>query len=221
MKLLLRPLASVCLLTISSLAWSGPNPAAGSVLVLGDSLSAGYGLHADEGWVALLARRLIMEGYGRAVVNASVSGETTTGGLSRVAHVLATHHPAVVIVELGANDALRGLPTQRLQDNLLALVAAAHGSGAQVLLVGAPLPSNYGEEYAQQVASAYRSAARRGRVPLVASLLAGLAPDERSFQSDHLHPVAAAQGQMLENVWSTLRTLLGKPDRPTGVPDGR
>ncbi len=188
-----------------------PAVAPGPVLVLGDSLSAGYGLQPGEGWVSLLTQRLASAGYGEAVVNASVSGETTTGGLNRLARALAVHHPSVVIIELGANDALRGLPADEMGANLVRIARSAQASGARVLVIGAPLPGNYGEEYSQAVAHAYQVAAQQAHAPLIPSLIAGIAPDERNFQADHLHPVAAVQGRILDNVWGPLTRLLGKP----------
>jgi acyl-CoA thioesterase-1 len=185
------------------------------VLILGDSLSAGYGLRSGESWVNLLTRRMSMEGYGRATVNASVSGETTTGGLNRLPHLLATHHPSVVVVELGANDALRGMPAKDLSNRLLQIVSLAHGAGARVLLVGAPLPGNYGEEYAQSIAAAYLNAAKQSHTPLVPSLLAGVTTDERNFQADHLHPTAAAQEALLNSLWPSLKHQLGSTDIAT------
>lgn len=217
MKLLLRPLAVVCALGIASLVWGSPSIPAiepGPVLVLGDSLSAGYGLQSGEGWVPLLTQRMASAGYGQAVVNASVSGETTTGGLNRLPRALALHHPSLVIVELGANDALRGLPADEISAHLVQIARNAQASGAQVLMIGAPLPGNYGEEYSRAVAHAYQEAAQRAHVPLVPSLIAGIAPDERNFQADHLHPVAAVQSRILDNVWGPLTRLLGKPNRP-------
>ena len=212
MKLLLRLL--ICLSVLSyawgHAAWGSPAEPAGPIMIFGDSLSAGYGLRSGEGWVALLSQRLSSAGYGQPVVNASVSGETTTGGLNRLAHLLSTHRPAVVVLELGANDALRGLPPQGIEDNLVTLTRSAQKTGARVLIVGTPLPANYGVEYGQAVARAYVHAAQRTGAPLVPSLFHGIEAKEENFQADRLHPVAGFQGRMLENVWSSLRPLLTK-----------
>ena len=213
MKLLLRCLAtlSVCLYTWVSLG--ADLHTSGPVVVLGDSLSAAYGLDPQQGWVALLRRRLADAGYGQPVVNASVSGETTSGGRARIARVLGTHAPSVVIVELGANDALRGLPVAQIEDNLVAMVGAIRSAHAAALLVAVPVPGNYGKEYADAVDGAYRNAASRTRVRLVPSLLAGIATVAGNFQADRLHPVAEVQPQMLENVWPALRPMLTSPLR--------
>jgi acyl-CoA thioesterase I len=211
LKLLLRPLALVCALGIATLiraATSVVSNPQGPVLVLGDSLSAGYGLKAGEGWVSLLADRMKFAGYGQPVVNASVSGETTTGGLNRLPRALTTHHPSVVIVELGANDALRGLPATEIADRLVQIANRARQSGALVLMIGTPLPANYGEEYTRSVAAAFRRAADETHAPLVPSLLAGIPVDERNFQADHLHPAASVQARMLDNVWGPLKRVL-------------
>lgn len=214
MKLLLRPLAAVCVWFVVGLAAAGASNATpgGPVLVLGDSLSAGYGLRTGEGWVALLPQRMAAEGYVRPIVNASVSGETTTGGLGRLPHLMQVHHPAVVVVELGANDALRGLPPADLSARLTRIVGIARAGGAQVLIVGTPLPGNYGAQYSAAIAEAYRTAAHTGRAPLVPSLLDGVVADEAHFQADRLHPTAAAQPRLLDNVWPALKRLLGTID---------
>jgi acyl-CoA thioesterase-1 len=180
-----------------------------TLVVLGDSLSAGYGIRVEDGWVALLARRLAELGYGYRVVNASVSGETSAGGLARLPRVLAVHRPALVIVELGANDGLRGLPVAELRRNLAAIVAAAKSAGARVLLVGTRVPSNYGPEYTEQYYQSFASVARAAHVALVPFLLERIALDERNFQADRLHPVAAVQPQLVDTVWPALVPLLG------------
>ncbi len=188
-----------------------------ALVVLGDSLSAGYGIRVEEGWVALLARRLEQEGYGYRVVNASVSGETTVGGLARSAHVFATHHPALVIVELGANDGLRGLPVPDMRRNLVAIIGAARAAGARVLLVGTRIPSNYGAAYTDDYYATFASVARETKVALVPFLLEGIAFDERNFQADRLHPTAAVQPRLLDTVWAALKPLLGPPRQPPGA----
>jgi acyl-CoA thioesterase-1 len=176
-------------------------------------LSAGYGIRVEDGWVALLERRLAEQGYGYRVVNASVSGETTAGGLARLPRVLDRHHPAIVIVELGANDGLRGLPVADIRRNLAELVARSRAAGARVLLVGTRMPSNYGPLYTEQYFQNFAAVARAEHVALVPSLLAGIAVEERNFQADRLHPTAAVQGQLLDNVWHGLEPLLGARPR--------
>jgi acyl-CoA thioesterase-1 len=188
-----------------------------ALVVLGDSLSAGYGIRVEEGWVALLARRLEREGYGYRVVNASVSGETTVGGLARSTHVFATHHPALVILELGANDGLRGLPAADIRHNLVAIIGAARPGGARVLLVGTRIPSNYGAAYTDDYYASFAAVARETKVALVPFLLEGIALDERNFQADRLHPTAAVQPRLLETVWSGLKPLLGPAPHAPGA----
>jgi acyl-CoA thioesterase-1 len=182
-----------------------------TVLVVGDSLSAEYGLRRGSGWVALLERRLASDNIDARVVNASISGDTTSGGRSRLAALLKQHKPTHVIVELGGNDALRGLPLEMTQANLSAMVQAARQAGAQVLLVGIQLPPNYGSDYGRRFASLYESVAREQKSALVPFLLKGVAdiPDApRLFQADRIHPNEQAQAQMLANVWPELRKLL-------------
>ncbi|MBS0394935.1 MAG: arylesterase [Proteobacteria bacterium] len=190
-----------------------PDADAPALVVLGDSLSAGYGIRVEEGWVALLARRLAEQGYGYRVVNASVSGETSVGGLERLGHVLDRHHPVVLVVELGANDGLRGLPLAQLRDNLAAIVRRARGAGARVLLLGTRLPDNYGPQYSAQFRATFAEVARAEHVPLVPSFIDSVLTDERNFQADRLHPVAAVQGQLLDAIWPALRPLLAPPER--------
>ena len=183
----------------------------GPVLVLGDSLSAEYGLTRGKGWVHLLQQRLDADKSPRQVVNASISGETTAGGKARLAALLAQHQPSVLILELGGNDALRGLALQSTQHNLEAMVKAAREAQTQVLLVGMQVPPNYGAAYNEQFAEMFQKIADAQKLPLVPFLLAGIgdAPDaEQWFQSDRIHPNAKAQPQMLSNVWPKLKALL-------------
>jgi acyl-CoA thioesterase I len=194
---------------------SAANPPAGAsaktILVLGDSLSAEYGLKRGSGWVALLELRLVREGQIAQIINASISGETTSGGRSRLPALLARHRPSHVIIELGANDALRGLPLQATQDNLSQMTQAAQQAGARVLLVGMEMPPNYGQDYAQRFAALYRSVAQARKIALVPFLLKGVAdtPDAaRLFQSDRIHPTEKAQPFMLDNVWPELKKQL-------------
>lgn len=179
-----------------------------TILVLGDSLSAGYGIKPAQGWVALLEQRLRDQGYGYRVVNASVSGETSGGGLQRLPRALELHQPAVVIVELGANDGLRGLSVPLTSDNLTKIVTEAKTSGAQVLLVGMLLPPNYGPRYTKDFTSMYRNIATNAKVPLVPFLLQSVALKPELLQSDGLHPTAPAQPALLDTVWPQLKTLL-------------
>ncbi|MCZ2105486.1 MAG: arylesterase [Burkholderiales bacterium] len=190
-------------------------PARTTVLVLGDSMSAEYGLPRGSGWVALLRQRLAEERIDAEVVNASVSGDTTAGGRSRLPALLQAHRPAVVVIELGGNDALRGLPLQNTQANLAWMVQQAQQSGARVLLVGMQVPPNYGADYARRFAAGFEAVAREHRSALVPFLLAGIAdgPDPLAlFQPDRIHPNAQAQPRMLDNVWPALKPLLHTQD---------
>lgn len=179
-----------------------------TVLVMGDSLSAGYGMPASQGWVALLDERLEKQHPGWDVVNASISGETTAGGRARIVDALARHRPQVVVVALGANDGLRGLPTAQAATNLAYMIGAAHGAGAKVLLVGMQMPPNLGAAYADAFAGNYSTLASRFDVALLPFLLEPIALDREAFQADNLHPVAAAQPRLLDHVWAALEPLL-------------
>ena len=182
-----------------------------TLLVVGDSLSAEYGLKRGTGWVALLDKRLRDEGKSITVVNASISGDTTSGGLSRLPPLLAQHKPQMVLIELGGNDALRGLPLKTSQDNLEAMVKAAQKQGAKVLLLGMQVPPNYGPQYAAEFSAMYAEVAKRQKVGLVPFFLKGVADADNAdslFQSDRIHPVEAAHPIMLGNVWPALRKLL-------------
>ncbi len=178
--------------------------------MLGDSLSAGYGLEPAQGWVALLEKRLQAQGYEYQVVNASVSGETSGGGLQRLPRALETHKPDVVIVELGANDGLRGLPVALTRDNLTKIVATARQAGARVLLIGMRLPPNYGPRYTNDFTHMYREIATASRVALVPFLLQSVALKPALMQADGLHPTAQAQPTLLDTVWPELAPLLKK-----------
>lgn len=182
--------------------------AANTVLVFGDSLSAGFGIGVEQAWPSLLDQRLKARRLPYAVANASISGETTAGGRSRLAEALDRFKPAVVVIALGANDGLRGLPVAEMRANLLAMVGAARQRHARVLLVGMKLPPNYGADYTASFADAFRDVARRAKVPLLPFLLEPIALDASSFQADGLHPVAAAQPKILDHVWMALRPLL-------------
>jgi len=182
--------------------------ASGTVLVYGDSLSAAYGMPERLGWVALLAERLKRERPDYSVANASISGETTAGGLARLAKTLERTHPAVVILELGANDGLRGLPPAAMRKNLAAMIERAKKFGARVLLVGMRLPPNYGPDYTRAFERAYAEAAREERVAFLPFLLEGFAEKQDLFQADRIHPTDAAQPRVLANVWKALLPLL-------------
>jgi len=186
------------------LAAAEPRP----LLVLGDSLSAAYGIAPQEGWVALLAERLKSSKPIRKVVNASISGETTAGGLARLPALLAEHKPALVIVELGANDGLRGLPLAQARANLAGALDAIRGAGARALLIGIELPVNYGPQYRDGLREVYRGLAHEFNVPLVPFLLEGVALDPALMQEDGLHPKAAAEPRVLDTVWSVLQPAL-------------
>jgi len=180
------------------------------LLVLGDSLSAEYGLKRGSGWVALLEQRLTQEKIALQVVNASISGDTTSGGRSRLPALLALHQPRVVVIELGANDALRGLPLEMSRDNLQAMTRAAQASGAKVLLLGMQMPPNYGQDYAQKFAQTYAQVAQTNKAALVPFMLKGVAdaPDAlRLFQNDRIHPTEEAHPTILNNVWPTLKKM--------------
>ncbi len=192
-------------------AQSSPAPQSPRILVLGDSLSAEYGLPRGTGWVALLQKQLTKERPGAAVVNASISGDTTSGGRSRLPSLLKQHRPSHVIVELGGNDALRGLPMGMTQKNLLDMVQQAQANGAKVLLLGMQMPPNYGPVMAQQFEAAYAQVAKRQKVALVPFFLKGIGDDPEPlkwFQADRIHPNEAAQARMLANVWPALKKQL-------------
>jgi len=180
------------------------------ILVLGDSLSAAYGISQDESWVDLLQKRLTQKHYSYKVVNASITGETTSGGLSRLDHALATHIPDIVILELGANDGLRGLPITQMQHNLSAIITRVENANARVLLVGMQIPTNYGFNYTRKFRNSYKNLAEDYKLELVPFLLEGVATKRALLQSDGLHPRAEAQPVLLDNVWPYLRKLITK-----------
>jgi acyl-CoA thioesterase-1 len=182
--------------------------AAPIIMVLGDSLSAAYGLDRGEGWVSMLQRRLEDKSYDYRVVNASVSGETTSGALARLERELDLHRPDIVIVELGGNDGLRGLPLSQMQANLERIVEEIQSRGGRVLLAGMQLPPNYGPAYTREFHGVYLRVARTKKISLVPFLLAGIAYDPGYFQADGIHPTAAAQAVILQNVWTQLEPLL-------------
>jgi acyl-CoA thioesterase-1 len=184
------------------------NAAAGTVLIVGDSISAAFGLDTRQGWVALLEQRLKTEGFDDQVVNASVSGDTSAGGQARLPALLAEHKPELVILELGGNDGLRGQPPKQLQQNLASMIDSSRASGAKVLLLGMRIPPNYGVRYTQAFAAVYSNLADEKKVAWVPFFLEGIAGIPELMQADGLHPAAVAQGKLLENVWPTLKPLL-------------
>ena len=182
--------------------------AAQGILIVGDSISAAFGLEIGEGWVALLERRLETENYPLPVHNASVSGDTTAGGLARLPALLGQHAPDLVILELGGNDGLRGLPPDNMQQNLTAMVEQSRAAGADVILLGMRIPPNYGVRYTQAFEQVYRQIADRQQVPLVPFLLEGVADRGELMQADGIHPTEAAQPLIMESVWQALQSLL-------------
>ena len=180
------------------------------MLVFGDSLSAAYGIAPREGWVSLLGERIAKQGLPWKVVNASVSGETTAGGLRRLPEDLRRHKPDAVMIELGANDALRGQPVAGMRANLEEMIRLVRGAHAEPILVGIMIPPNYGIDYAAEFRDLYPALARKHDLPLVPFLLKGLDAGGNDFQADQLHPNAAAQPRVLDNVWPTLEPLLRK-----------
>jgi acyl-CoA thioesterase-1 len=206
-------LAAGMSLALVSSAWSQtPNKTSGkTVLVVGDSLSAEYGLKRGAGWVALLDARIAQRKIGASVINASISGDTTSGGRSRLPALLKQHHPNIVVIELGANDALRGLLLSMTRDNLDEMVQAAKQAGAKVVIVGMQLPPNYGRKYGDEFAGLFGAIAKKDGTALVPFLLKGVAdaPQAESlFQADRIHPKEEAHPTILENVWPVLEPLL-------------
>jgi acyl-CoA thioesterase-1 len=182
--------------------------AAGTVLIVGDSISAAFGLDTRLGWVSLLEQRLRQEGFDDKVINASVSGDTSGGGQARLPALLAEHKPDLVILELGGNDGLRGQPPAQLQQNLSSMIDSSKAAGAKVLLLGMRLPPNYGARYTQAFAAVYGSLAQEKKIALVPFFLDGIGGIPELMQADGLHPAVAAQGKLLDNVWPTLKPLL-------------
>lgn len=184
------------------------NAAAGTVLIVGDSISAGFGLDTSKGWVALLQQRLEREGFSDKVVNASITGDTSGGAQARLAPLLAANKPDLVILELGGNDGLRGQPPAQLQQNLSMMIDSAKGVGAKVLLLGMQLPPNYGKRYTDAFAQVYPDLAKQKSVSLVPFFLQGVGGVPALMQADGLHPAVGAQGMLLDNVWPVLKPLL-------------
>jgi acyl-CoA thioesterase-1 len=184
--------------------------AAPVILVFGDSLSAAYGIRQQDGWVALLQQRLQQQRLDYNVVNASISGETTSGGATRIDAALAQHKPAIVIIELGANDGLRGLPLKQMSDNLVKIIRASQKAGSRVVLVGMRMPPNYGAQYTDEFAKVFSDLAKQYKCALVPFLLDGVGNKRELVQDDNLHPTAAAQPVILETMWKGLAPVVGK-----------
>jgi acyl-CoA thioesterase I len=184
-------------------------PAKPVIVVLGDSISAEYGLPRDTGWVALMRQRLAQQRIDYSVANASISGDTTSGGRARLPELMERLKPSIVIVELGANDALRGVPLSTTEDNLRTIIEQARQGHAKVVLIGMYVPANYGQDYTQKFHGLYGTLSKEMHVPLVPFLLAGIENKPEMFQSDQIHPNQEAQPALLNNVWPTLKPLLG------------
>jgi len=191
------------------LAWGTPARSAGqTIVVLGDSLSSGYGLSLEQSWVSMLEDRLDTEGYGYEVVNASVAGDTSSGGLARLPRLLQTYEPSIVIIELGGNDGLRGQPVSHLRSNLAAMIELAESSGARAVLAGIRIPPNYGRAYTEALTRVYPELAEQLGVPLVGFLMEDVALNAALMQPDGIHPNERGNAVMLENVWGVIADLL-------------
>jgi acyl-CoA thioesterase-1 len=201
---------AVALLALSAAVRAEPAAGAPAILVMGDSLSAGYGVKVDATWVTLLQHRLEEQGYGYRVVNASISGETTGGARGRLPRALELHKPAIVVLELGGNDGLRGLPLRQVRGNFEYMIERSQAAGAQVVLVGMRMPPNYGAAYTEQFHALYGELAKKYGTPLVDFFLDGVALDDSLMQQDGIHPTAAAQPKLLDNLWPALRKVLKK-----------
>jgi acyl-CoA thioesterase-1 len=214
----MRPFLVCAIVWLAAATLVPPALAAGPpvILVVGDSLSAGYGLVPGQGWVALLEQRLKREGYGYRVVNASVSGETTDGGLTRLSRALARDAPAIVVIALGGNDGLRGLPVPRVRANLEGMIDRSRAAGAEVVLVGIRMPTNYGPRYTGAFQEIYADLAHRYRIGLVPFILQDIALRQDLFQADGIHPNAAAQPLLLARVWPELEATLRRRSAAPG-----
>jgi acyl-CoA thioesterase-1 len=201
----MRKFLAFVLVLLSATAESAEPP---TVLIFGDSLSAGYGIDVDQSWTTLLQLRLQDQGYEHRVVNASISGETTEGGATRIATAIETFNPAIVVLELGGNDGLRGFPPSRMQDNLSRIVETSKASGAAVILLGITIPPNYGAKYIEMFEDVYRQVAEQYDVPWIEFFMEGVALDEELMQSDGIHPNAAAQPILLDNAWPMISGAL-------------
>ena len=186
------------------------NPSTQTIVVFGDSLSAGYGIGQNQGWVSLLQTRLTQQKLPYQVVNASISGETTSGGLARFSEMLSTHKPSIVILELGANDGLRGLPVSDMRSNLNSMILQAKAAKTKLLLVGMKIPPNYGQKYSRDFSASYAILTKQHKIKLVPILLDGVAGKPSLIQDDGLHPIATAQLKLLDNVWPKLEKLFNE-----------
>jgi acyl-CoA thioesterase-1 len=204
--LILQRLGTLIALTV--LCLPAAHGAGQTIVVVGDSLSSGYGIAAEQSWVAMLEDRLRSEGYGYQVVNASIAGDTSAGGLARLPRLLEAHDPELVVIELGGNDGLRGQPVATLRDNLTKMIELSKQSGAEVLLAGIQIPPNYGQAYTQSLAAVYPELAARFAAPLVEFILEDVALNRDLMQSDGIHPNAAGQKIVFANVWRVLGPLL-------------
>ena len=199
----------VCAMLLAAFATSSYS-ASKTVLVLGDSLSAEYGLPRGTGWVALLEKRLKAEKIEATIVNASISGETTSGGKNRLPGLLTKHHPAIIIIELGGNDGLRGLSIKASEENFRMMISASKKSHAKLLLLGMKIPPNYGHDYTEQFSKLYPKLAIETKIALVPFILKGIADKPQLFQADRIHPTTEAQSIMLDNIWPYIKPLLIK-----------
>lgn len=199
--------SAAALLLFAQVLWA-QGAMAGNVLVVGDSISAAFGMDTRQGWVALLEKRLAEGGFTQQVVNASISGDTSAGGLARLPTLLAQHQPELVIIELGGNDGLRGQAPGQLQQNLAAMVDRSRAAGAKVLLLGMQLPPNYGQRYTRAFAAVYENLATEKQIPLVPFFLEGVGGVAGMIQADGIHPTVSAQPRLLDNVWPQLQPLL-------------
>lgn len=207
---ILRATLPALILSMLTLYTMSAYSASKTILVLGDSLSAEYGLARGKGWVSLLQKKMAAEKNTATIINASISGETTSGGKARLPALLARHQPAVVIIELGANDALRGLSLAATQENLRAMIKDTKKSQAQVLLIGMQIPPNYGADYTRQFSALFPKLAKETKSSLVPFMLLGIAEKSELFQADRIHPAAAAHPTILNNIWPQLKPLLVK-----------
>jgi acyl-CoA thioesterase-1 len=202
----MRKLIAFVVVLLASTANSTDAP---TVLVFGDSLSAGYGIDVDQSWTSLLQARLEKQGYEHRVINASISGETTEGGAARIGHAVETFSPDLVILELGGNDGLRGFPPSRMRGNLDKIISTSKASGAAVVLLGIRIPSNYGPRYIESFEDVFRQAAVDNDVPWIEFFMEGVALNEELMQGDGIHPNAAAQPVLLDNAWPIIHQALG------------
>jgi acyl-CoA thioesterase-1 len=201
----MRRIAAFLLLVLNVPTFGAETP---TVLVFGDSLSAGYGIEVDQSWATLLQARLRDQGYEHRVVNASISGDTTEGGAARIAQAIESFSPALIILELGGNDGLRGIPPSRMRDNLRTIIETSTASGAAVVLLGIRIPPNYGQRYIEEFDDVFRQLATELEVPWIEFFMEGVALNEEFMQSDGIHPNAIAQPLLLDNAWPIINTAL-------------